>query len=136
MDWSRHGLGDDLPDTQPASLSFASIDLVDSFYHATTLRPLPTFASNCACVPDSSVSPLSGMTTLVFRWVGAGLSTFCHSALCDAMSVSEARRRGETDQSRAESQFLHDRRPAPLIRDGFPVLAPYFDNADILARSL
>eukprot|EP00972_Heterocapsa_arctica_P079691 11741231-Heterocapsa_arctica.AAC.1 len=108
MDWSSHGLGDDLSDTQPASLSFASIDLVDSFYQfyypeaasyfcfqlrvrAGQFGVTSIWDDDLGCQvevsEDDMVYPAFAGLPMGWSWA----PYLRHSALCDAMSVSEAR---------------------------------------------
>lgn len=134
-----------------ADLSFSAIDLVDSFYQLEWRGMCEYFALDVV-VSAAEVGVFRVWDERLEEWrptepaeklfacfkvlpMGWSWSLFlCQQVLEEQMILSEM---GRTGQSRAEvgERVVRDRRPVGRVAPGLPLLAPYVDNANLLAWS-
>ena len=135
-----------------AAISFAAADLTDGFYQfalddVASLFCLDiTLAANEAGVSEvlneetgemEEVSPGErlwvALRVLPMGWSWA--LWFCQDCLTEAMVAAESTRSGRSAATIRREQLLGDRRPAPALRPGKPILAPYVDNGNFICWS-
>lgn len=76
---------------------------------------------------DTLVYPASAGIVMGYSW-----SLYaCHDVLIERMVVAEQSRGHSREES--EAHVLYDRQKPPLLRKGFPILAPYVYNGNIIA---
>ena len=134
---------------QPLELSFSAIDLVDSFYQLSFEELASCWAFDLAVQarefavtqvwddssrswrpvhPDEWLYPVMRVLPMGWSWS----LWFCHSALREAMVVSEMKRVGES-RAEVEARVVCDHGPSAKLAPRRPLLAPYVDNANIIA---
>ena len=127
----------------------STTDLVDSFYQMKYEQVSGYFCFDCpvragdfsissvwcddaGCHvdvgPDDMIWPAFAGLPMGWTWA----LHFCHSVLSSAMVTSECLRTGRC-RDEVEMTVLHDKRPPPPLRPNAPILAPYVDNANIIA---
>ena len=147
LDLSDFALGDDAASCDPHG---SSIDFRDGFYQfrfeavcswfafdlrvpASDFSLTRIFNDDTGCWEDIESDALVWpcFCGLPMGWSWA--LYLCHSALTSAMLEAAVRFGGLSSHDEAAEQIVRDRAPAPLLRRGRPLLAPYVDNGNAIA---